>query len=258
MMFAPCFNLSPWPLGWPLQSAGGLLAACASLAPLAGQACELLPLSSPTARAVLADPQPTLRWAASASGSHRVQVLIIQPEGRTLAALDFLTTASQVRLPNPVPTARASVRVVVSANCPQLGMETLVGTPPTFYIERPEFCRLSAASISQDSAQLRWPAVAGADRYRVQWQSAQPLGTEAATADGLTALAATAPPPAQRTETTSPGIDLGTLASAAQRAGAVSSARPAGAGLPATLVTVQPVCAGELGMPASVVLQQRP
>jgi hypothetical protein len=206
----------------------------------------------------VADPQPTLRWTASASGSHRVQVLIIQPEGRSLSALDFLTPASLFRLPSAVPTALATVRVVVSANCPQLGMETLVGTPPAFYIERPEFCRLSATAITQDRTRISWAAVAGADRYRVQWQAVPPLNTGDATAAGLSAPAAISPPPAQRIETTRLTIDLSALTAASQPDSAVSSARPDSAALPATLVTVQPVCAGELGTPASMVLDGPP
>jgi hypothetical protein len=132
------------------------------------EACERIPLSTPVRLQTLADRQPTLSWPGQSEQRYRLQVAALLPEARVVALHDMEVTGTHWRLPEPLPLARASLKVVVSKNCPRLDTQDLLAQGPWFFVDVRPGCAIDPASLQAAAAGLRWAPVANAQRYSVR------------------------------------------------------------------------------------------
>ena len=131
-------------------------------------ACERIALSTPARLQTLTDRQPTLSWPGQPEQRYRVQVAALLPEARVLALHDMEVAGTHWRLPEPLPWARASLKVVVSKNCPSLDTQDLLAQGPWFFVDVRPSCAIDPASLQATASNLRWAPVANAQRYSVR------------------------------------------------------------------------------------------
>ena len=131
-------------------------------------ACERVALLSPGRLDTLSDNQPTLRWLGDAGQRYRVQVVALLPEARVVASHDIEVIGTQVRLPAPLPVARASVKVLVSHHCPGLDAQDLYAQGPWFFVDVQPACAVDPQSLQASAAGLQWAPVHGAQFYGVR------------------------------------------------------------------------------------------
>lgn len=131
-------------------------------------ACERIPVSTPARLQTLADRQPTLSWRGEPGERYRVQVAALLPEARVVALHDVEVTGTHWRLPEPLPVARASLKVVVSRHCPGLDTQDLLAQGPWFFVDARPACAIDPESLQATAAGLRWAPVALAQRYSVR------------------------------------------------------------------------------------------
>lgn len=131
-------------------------------------ACERIPLSTPARLQTLTDRQPTLSWPGQLEQRYRVQVAVLLPEARVVALHDMEVQGTHWRLPEPLPLARASLKVVVSKNCPRLDSQDLLAQGPWFFVDVRPTCAIDPASLQATASGLRWAPVANAQRYSVR------------------------------------------------------------------------------------------
>jgi hypothetical protein len=154
-----------------LQNAGLLcMAVLAVVGSPQAKACERLALQWPAAGERIADPQPELRWSASAgNGLYRVQLALLLPEARVLQAYDERVQAPSWRLPRALTAERAAVKAVVSRGCEGLDSQDLAAQGPAFFIDTRATCGLPESAFRWGAQGLSWPAVPGATAYRLRW-----------------------------------------------------------------------------------------
>lgn len=131
-------------------------------------ACERIPLSTPARLQTLADRQPTLAWPGQPEQRYRVQVAALLPEARVVALHDIEVAGTHWRLPEPLPLARASLKVVISKNCPRLDTQDLLAQGPWFFVDVRPGCAIDPASLQATASGLRWAPVPNAQRYSVR------------------------------------------------------------------------------------------
>ncbi|MFP8835458.1 hypothetical protein ACLIJR_14440 [Hydrogenophaga sp. XSHU_21] len=150
----------------------------------AASACERLPLIEPAAGAVLDVSKPELVWEGE--GPVRVQIAQIEPDSGVLRSADLEVTAHRMRVPWPSRSRLSSYKVLVSRGCGFVDGTALHALPPAFFVNLGERCRLTSSDLSVEQGILRWPAVAGAERYRVRalkavdWAPGEPWAGEPA------------------------------------------------------------------------------
>ncbi len=145
-----------------------LLSIVVCLAASAAAACERIPLSAPARLQTLADRQPTLSWPGQPEQRYRVQVAALLPEARLVVMHDIEVTGTHWRLPEPLPVVRASLKVVVSRNCPSLDIQDLFAQGPWFFVDARPGCAIDPDSLQTTAAGLRWAPVTNAQRYSVR------------------------------------------------------------------------------------------
>ncbi|MBL0420171.1 hypothetical protein JI739_07405 [Ramlibacter sp. AW1] len=131
--------------------------------------CEQLPLSVPSLLQTVAEARPSLRWEGDPARTYRLQLAVVLPESRILAAHDVQVSGTEWRLPADVPASRAAIKALVSSNCPALGAQDLHARGAVFFVDRRVGCELGAHGLRRAQAGLAWQAVAGAQHYRVRW-----------------------------------------------------------------------------------------
>lgn len=131
-------------------------------------ACERIELSAPARLQTLADRQPTLVWRGEPDQRFRVQVAALLPEARLVSLHDVEIVGTRWRLPEPLPVARASLKVVVSRHCPSLDTQDLLAQGPWFFVDVRPACAMDAGSLQLTEQGLRWAPVANAQRYSVR------------------------------------------------------------------------------------------
>lgn len=131
-------------------------------------ACERIELSTPARLQTLADRQPTLIWRGEPDQRYRVQVAALLPEARLVTLHDVELVGTRWRLPEPLPVARASLKVVVSRQCPSLDTQDLLAQGPWFFVDVRPACAIDAGSLQVTEQGWRWAPVANAQRYSVR------------------------------------------------------------------------------------------
>lgn len=131
-------------------------------------ACERIALTTPQRLQTLTDLQPTLSWRGDAGARYRVQVAALLPEARLLALHDVEITGTHWRLPETLAVPRASVKVLVSRQCPGLDTQDLLAQGPWFFVDVRAGCAIDPHSFAVTASTLRWAPVAGAQRYSVR------------------------------------------------------------------------------------------
>lgn len=168
-----------------------LLTLGAALLATQGAACELVPLANPGRSATLDTRQPTLSWRGDAAARYRVQVAAVLPESRVVATHDVEVTGTSFTLPAPVPSERASVKVLVTRGCPPGDAQDLHAQGPWFFIDVRAACSLDPASLNPAASGWKWAGVPAAQSYSLrlfgwdaasgrlahlrQWSLSQPL-----------------------------------------------------------------------------------
>lgn len=140
----------------------------ASLTSALATACTLYPLLTPARFETSSHSKVTLRWSAQLGQAYRLQVLSTLPEWRVLSSIDTEVTGDSFVLQLPASAAHASVKVLISQQCPNLDMQDLQAQTPWFFLDSRASCAVDADSLRRTAAGLAWAAVPGAADYVVR------------------------------------------------------------------------------------------
>lgn len=128
--------------------------------------CQMHPLIYPAKGEVLQESKPVLRWEGNPQANHRLQLVMHQPEGKQIHAMDTLVAGTEWTVPTSIKVPLVAVKVMVSSGCPSLDIQELLARPPSFYIQTPTTCDVE--SLHLQGAELNWRVKGPADSYRVE------------------------------------------------------------------------------------------
>jgi hypothetical protein len=145
--------------------------AVAALVGAGGQAlaCEPTKVLRPVRGEVIADARPVIAWGPlPGAKSYRVQLEARVPEGRMLATIDTVVSATTFSPPQPLTDYRAAVKVRVTAECPTAGFDALREQPAWFFVDTALACA-APTDLRFDAATstLEWRGGGAAQRYEV-------------------------------------------------------------------------------------------
>jgi hypothetical protein len=127
--------------------------------------CEKLSLVVPSV-STLSVAQPILEWKTAGEKTYRVQVSLQVPEQGIYASYDTQTQAGRWQIPAAVASPLTAVKVLISADCPQLNAQDLA--VPSFFIDLRKSCEVFSGSWRQQDGVIRWQASADATQFVVR------------------------------------------------------------------------------------------
>lgn len=130
--------------------------------------CERLQLLEPTLGSELDEGQPQLSWPGDPKNSVRLQVMVILPEGRILDSVDTMAMGNQWRFPAPITAVRASVKTLISRNCPIFSVQDVSAEKASFFINTQSRCAIDSKSLSLKNNQVRWTLQPQATSYVIR------------------------------------------------------------------------------------------
>lgn len=131
-------------------------------------ACEIVALTYPAQGSRISELQPELVWTQKSEGNYRVQVAAILPEARVILSLDTMTHENRLKLPVPIPSNLAAVKVLITQNCTQFDAQDLNAQGPAFFVNNRASCTLTEGAVRQSGNAVGWDPLPGASAYVVQ------------------------------------------------------------------------------------------
>lgn len=141
--------------GYLVLTLGGLLLLGV---PAFAAECRYVDLEYPKAGTKVSERQPELRWKSLAGVvSYRLQLQTRAPEAGIEWNLDTQVQGMAYRVPRPITRSATAVKVLISADCPQLGQQDLEARGASFFVDVTALCpKLEDVGYDQSAGQVRW------------------------------------------------------------------------------------------------------
>lgn len=131
-------------------------------------ACTNTPLLWPEPLKTLDTSQLTLRWAAANDQPYRIQLSLQTPEQGIFYSSDVQITGGQWQLPAAVVSVFTAAKVIVSQGCNTYTAADLAASPPSFFVDLRNACRISPDSLKLTAQRLEWQGSSAATLFRLR------------------------------------------------------------------------------------------